>query len=185
MGFSNRFDEAFAHAHHLHRNQIRKGADIPYVSHLMAVCALVVENGGDEDQAIAALLHDAAEDCGGEAALEEIRARFGEGVARIVEDCTDGMTVPKPEWRARKEAYLARLPAKAPRSLLVSAADKVHNAESILWDYRRHGDAVWSRFTAGRDGTIWYYRRLADILGERVPASLGERLAAAVASLPA
>lgn len=152
---SVRFDNALAFASGLHRTQARKGSDTPYIAHLLSVCALVIEHGGTEDQAIAALLHDAVEDQGGQPTLNEIRIRYGDAVAQIVADCTDAWTVPKPIWRERKEAYLRGLPAKAPSSLLVSLADKVHNADSILRDYRAVGDAVWARFPGGgRDGTI-------------------------------
>lgn len=146
---TGRYDEAFRYAHELHSNQKRKGTSIPYISHLMTVSALVIENGGTEDQAIGALLHDAAEDQGGAATLEVVRDRFGDAVAEIVSDCTDAWDEPKPEWRPRKEAYLAKLPAKPPRSLLVSLADKTHNAEAILFDYRVLDDALWDRFNGG------------------------------------
>ncbi len=129
---TGRFDDAFHYAHRLHRSQMRKGTPIPYISHLMTVAALVIEHGGNEDQAIAALLHDAAEDQGGAETLDDIRKRFGDAVAEIVADCTDAWTDPKPDWRPRKEAYLAKLPAKPTPSLLVSLADKTHNAEAIL-----------------------------------------------------
>ncbi len=143
---TSRYDEALCYAHELHRAQTRKGTSIPYISHLMTVSALVLEHGGDEDQAIAALLHDAAEDQGGADTLDDVRRRFGGAVADIVSDCTDAWTEPKPEWRPRKEAYLALLPAKPSKSLLVSLADKTHNAEAILFDYLNLGDALWSRF---------------------------------------
>src|SRR5215831_5244587 len=146
---THRFDEAFQYAHGLHRTQTRKGTTVPYISHLMAVAALVIEHGGDEDQAIAALLHDAAEDQGGLATLGDIERRFGAKVAEIVSDCSDACTEPKPEWRARKKAYLAKLSTKPKCSLLVSLADKVHNAEAILYDYRVLGDRLWARFTGG------------------------------------
>jgi (p)ppGpp synthase/HD superfamily hydrolase len=177
---TKRFDDAFAFAHDLHAAQTRKGTLIPYVSHLMSVSALVIEHGGDEDQAIAALLHDAAEDQGGAETLEVIRQRFGDAVAQIVADCTDAWTEPKPPWRARKEAYVEKLPAKPMKSLLVSLADKTHNAEAILSDYQDLGDALWSRFTGGADGTRWYYRTLADFFGQTTPGRLADRLARAV-----
>ena len=145
---SEKFDDALAYAARLHRQQTRKGSAIPYVAHLLAVCSLVIEHGGSEDQAIAALLHDAAEDQGGETILGEIRARYGPAVAEIVADCTDAWTEPKPAWRPRKEAYLAALPSKPRGSLLVSLADKTHNAGAILGDYRRMGEALWDRFNA-------------------------------------
>jgi hypothetical protein len=130
MPLTTRYDDAFRYAHDLHRMQKRKGTSVPYISHLMVVSALVVEHGGDEDQAIGALLHDAVEDQGGAATLNAIESRFGRLVAEIVSDCTDSWEEPKPDWRLRKEAYLATLPAKPARSLLVSLADKTHNAES-------------------------------------------------------
>jgi (p)ppGpp synthase/HD superfamily hydrolase len=155
-----RFTEAFAYAAALHARQVRKGARVPYLSHLMSVAALVLEDGGDEDEAIAGLLHDAVEDQGGMPTLEEIRRRFGERVARIVLGCTDSDTEPKPPWRGRKELYLAHLPQAEADVRRVSSADKLHNARSILTDYRVVGEAVWSRFTGGKDGTLWYYRSL-------------------------
>jgi (p)ppGpp synthase/HD superfamily hydrolase len=181
MPFSERFDDALLYASRLHRTQIRKGSGIPYVSHLLAVCALVIEHGGSEDQAIAALLHDAAEDQGGEATLSDIRVRYGAAVADIVADCTDAWTEPKPPWRPRKEAYLAALPSKPAASLLVSLADKAHNAGAILGDYQVLGDALWDRFTGGRDGTIWYYRSLSAVFDKVMPGALAEQLSRTVA----
>ena len=158
-----RIDDAFLYAHKLHRDQTRKGKPIAYISHLMTVSAIVIENGGTEDQAIGALLNDAAEDQGGHETLEEIRRLFGDAVAAIVYDCTDAWVEPKPEWRQRKEAYLANLPGKPPSSLLVLLADKVHNAEAILFDYRKLREHLWGRFTGGADGTRWYYGALVDV----------------------
>ena len=179
---TDRFDDAFCYAHRLHRMQTRKGTPIPYISHLMAVAALVVEHDGDEDQAIGALLHDAAEDQGGVETLQDIRMRFGDPVAEIVSDCTDAWSEPKPEWRPRKEAYLAKLPAKPKQSLLVSLADKTHNAEAILFDYRVLGDPLWQRFNGGAEGTRWYYSALADIFSKAMPGRLSDRLSRAVAA---
>lgn len=136
--------------------------------------------GGDEEQAIAALLHDAVEDQGGAPTLELIRQRFGDDVAEIVSDCTDAWTEPKPEWHGRKQAYLANLPTKPARSLLVSLADKAHNAETILSHYRTLGDSVWARFKGGADGTRWYYGALADEFSQIQPGPLSERLTRAV-----
>lgn len=179
---TSQYDHAFSYAHELHRDQTRKGTVIPYVSHLMTVSALVIEHGGDEDQAIAALLHDAAEDQGGQKTLDEIRRRFGDAVAEIVYDCTDAWVEPKPEWRPRKEAYLKILPTKSPRSLLVSLADKVHNAEAILFDYRVLGDGLWQRFNGRAKGTRWYYKGLADVFSQAMPEhGLSHRLSRAVA----
>lgn len=179
---TKRFDEAFAFAHDLHRRQTRKAAGTPYIAHLMSVAALVVEHGGDEDQAIAGLLHDAVEDQGGEETLALVRARFGDGVAAIVVDCTDAWVEPKPAWRPRKEAYLAALPRKPTRSVLVSLADKTHNAEAIAMDFHALGDEVWSRFNGGAEGTRWYYRTLAGIFRAAIPGPLAERHARAVAA---
>lgn len=178
---TKRFDEAFAYAHLLHRDQTRKGTAVPYISHLMSVASLVVEHGGSEDQAIAGLLHDGPEDQGGRETLEEIRSRFGEAVAAIVSDCTDSWVEPKPRWRERKEAYIAVLPGKPVASLLVSLADKTHNAEAILSDYHTLGDSLWDRFTGGADGTRWYYTSICGILQQTMPGPLSDRLARAVA----
>lgn len=175
-----RFDDAFLFAHSLHRTQVRKGTAIPYISYLMTVSALVIEHGGDEDQAIAALLHDGPEDQGGTATLAEIRGRFGERVAAIIADCTDAWVEPKPDWRPRKEAYLAHLPEKPKESLLVSLADKTHNAEAILHDYREIGDALWPRFNGGDTGTRWYYSALAQAFAKIMPGRLANRLCLAV-----
>jgi (p)ppGpp synthase/HD superfamily hydrolase len=185
MMLTNRFDDALQYAHDLHRKQTRKGTLIPYISHLMTVSALVIEHGGDEDQAIGGLLHDAAEDQGGTKTLEIIRQRFGGVVAEIVADCTDAWTDPKPDWRPRKEAYLEKLPAKPVPSLLVSLADKTHNAEAILFDYRILGDALWERFNGGKDGTRWYYSALAHVFSDVMPGRLSDRLSRAVAAFSA
>lgn len=160
-----RFERALVFAHQLHARQLRKGTRIPYISHPMAVASLVLENGGDEDAAIAALLHDAVEDQGGLPTLERIRRKFGQNVATIVDGCTDAYEEPKPPWRPRKKDYLAHL-AKASKAVrLVAAADKLHNARTILSDYRSIGEQVWSRFTAGKAGQPWYYRSLVQALG--------------------
>ena len=174
---TDRFDDALAYASRLHRSQIRKGSEIPYVSHLLAVAAIALENGADEDQAIAALLHDAVEDQGGLVQLEAVRARFGEDVAAMVADCTDAHEEPKPAWHLRKQAYIASLAHKPPRSLAVSLADKTHNAAAINADLRAHGAAVWSRFTGGKGGTLWYYRALANAFREKAPGIAAERFA--------
>ncbi len=181
MPLTARFDDAFRYAHELHRTQLRKGTSIPYIAHLMGVAALAIEHGGDEDQAIAALLHDAPEDQGGLPVLREIERRYGAEVARIVADCTDAWTDPKPDWRPRKAAYLAELPGKPERSLLVSLADKTCNVEAILYDWRAMGDAVWPRFKGGAEGTRWYYGALADFFSQVTPGQLSDRLSRAVA----
>src|SRR5436305_7390897 len=147
MALTSRFEEAITFATQLHAKQLRKGTTIPYIAHLLAVTSIVLENGGNEDEAIAALLHDAIEDQGGAATREEIRHRFGDTVVAIVDGCTDAEVIPKPPWRARKEAYIAHVRQAPPSVRLVSGADKLHNARSILADYRVSGDALWQRFT--------------------------------------
>lgn len=154
---TSRFENALVFAAQLHREQRRKGSNVPYVSHLLAVAALVIEHGGDEDEAIAALLHDAIEDQGGPTARDRILRRFGKRVARIVEGCSDSQTIPKPPWKERKRAYIAGIGEKPASVRLVSAADKLHNARCILSDYRSLGEDVWRRFEGGREGTLWYY----------------------------
>jgi (p)ppGpp synthase/HD superfamily hydrolase len=139
-----------------------QASTIPYIAHLMGVASLVLEAGGDEDLAIAALLHDVVEDCGGAPMLKEVRRRFGRRVAKIVDECTDTDAVPKPPWRARKENYLHRLRLADADTRLVSVADKLNNIRSILTDYREIGESVWARFSGGREGTLWYYRALSD-----------------------
>lgn len=157
---TQRYADGLQLAWELHQGQFRKGTKIPYVSHLIAVSSLALEHGANEDEAIAALLHDAVEDAGGKPTLELIRVQFGQAVADIVEGCTDSYEDPKPDWRLRKEAYLAHL-AQASRSVrLVSASDKLHNARSILSDLRVRGPSLWTRFTAGKEGSLWYYRSL-------------------------
>jgi (p)ppGpp synthase/HD superfamily hydrolase len=164
MPLSNRFDDAFQFASELHREQTRKSSGTPYIAHLMAVAAIALEYGATEDQAIAALLHDAVEDQGGQPVLAEIRARFGDDVARIVDGCTDTDQVHKPSWWPRKERFIERL-AGAPYSVrLVVAADKLHNVQSVVADYRRLHDELWSRFTGGKGGTLWFYRAVSDTL---------------------
>ncbi|MFZ0863648.1 MAG: HD domain-containing protein [Candidatus Sulfotelmatobacter sp.] len=158
-----RFLRAFLFAAEKHSSQTRKASTIPYVAHLMGVASLVLEAGGDEDLAIAALLHDVVEDCGGAHMLKEVRRRFGKRVATIVEGCTDADTDPKPPWRERKETYIRRLKTADADTRLVSAADKLNNVRSILSDYRAIGGSVWSRFNGGREGTLWYYRTLREV----------------------
>lgn len=159
---SGRFDDALAYAARLHAAQLRKGTTVPYVAHLLAVTAIVLEHGGGEDESIAALLHDAVEDQGGASTRAKIRRRFGDTVVAIVDGCTDAETMPKPPWRERKEAYIAHIAGASASVRLVSAADKLHNARSILADHRQLRDALWGRFTGGREGTLWYYRALVD-----------------------
>lgn len=156
---SFRFEFALAYAARFHAAQRRKGTRIPYIAHPLAVASIVLEYGGKEDEAIAALLHDVIEDGGGKRAREEIRQLFGSNVVEIVDGCTDTDEIPKPPWKPRKIAYIARLPQESNSVLLVSAADKLHNSRAILADYRVLGEKLWERFKGGRN-SLWYYREL-------------------------
>lgn len=159
------FQQALLYAAKIHADQTRKDPEeTPYIAHLLGVCSLVLEAQGDDEQAIAALLHDAAEDQGGHGRLAEIREIFGDRVADLVAACTDTFQVPKPEWKARKESYVSSLGDQSTKALLVVCADKLYNARAILRDYRIHGDSVFGRFTGGKSGTLWYYRAIADRL---------------------
>ncbi len=178
-----RFTAALAFASELHGSQVRKGTEIPYVSHLMTVAALVLENGGDEDQAIAAVLHDSVEDQGQFLTLKRIRERFGVRVAEIVDACTDADEYPKPPWDERKQAYIASIKQKSPEAILVSLSDKVHNARSILLDYKYVGENLWGRFKGGREGTLWYYRELVNAFRGRGPSRLFDEFEATVAEI--
>jgi len=188
---TERFAAAFSLAWAVHGTQLRKKTGIPYMSHVMAVCALALENGAGEDVAIAALLHDAVEDShDGAATLARIEADFGPHVSRIVLACSDTVAEPgkpKPPWRARKEAYLRHLDADADADvLLVSACDKVHNASSIVADLRSEGGSVWERFTvADPVAQLWYYTTVAEILRRRLPGALTDALGRSVEELRA
>jgi (p)ppGpp synthase/HD superfamily hydrolase len=176
VSYGEKLEEALGYAARVHRDQVRKGSSVPYVTHLLAVAAIVGENGGTEEEVIAALLHDAPEDQGGEVRLAEIRERFGDEVADIVAGNTDTFEDPKPPWRERKEAYVAHV-AHAPRSVrLVSAADKLHNARSVLADLRSLGEELWPRFNGGKEGTLWYYRALVEAFETAGPNPIVEEL---------
>jgi (p)ppGpp synthase/HD superfamily hydrolase len=162
LGYGEKFEDALIYATQLHREQTRKGSEVPYITHLLAVAAIVGENDGTENEVVAALLHDAPEDRGGKDRLEDIRVRYGDEVAEIVDGCTDTYEDPKPEWRPRKEAYVVHVAEAPPSVRLVSAADKLHNARSILADLHAVGNELWDRFTGGREGTLWYYRALVE-----------------------
>jgi (p)ppGpp synthase/HD superfamily hydrolase len=155
-----RFESALVYATRLHRKQRRKSSEIPYVAHLLGVTALVLEDGGDEDEAIAALLHDAVEDQGGLDTLEDIRMEYGERVAHIVLAISDSYQQPKPPWLDRKKAYIESLENATPAVVRVSLADTVYNARSTLEDLRREGEAAWNKFNGGKEGTLWYYDQL-------------------------
>ena len=178
-----RFERALDLAFELHREQTRKGSGVPYFGHLLGVTSIVIETGGSEDEAIAALLHDAAEDQGGHATLERIRAELGERVAAIVEECSDSFGDPKPPWRERKQAYLEHLQEASGASLHVSLADKLHNMRTIVVDYREVGERLWGRFNAGRDEVLWYYRSLAAAFAKLRPGPLATELSEAVGEL--
>jgi len=160
---TGRFKDALGFAFDLHATQIRKGSGVAYIAHLLSVAGLVIEDGGDEDESIAALLHDAVEDQGGPETLEMIRERYGERVAEIVEGCSDSQGLPKPPWRGRKEAYIAHLRQATPSVRKVSLADKIHNARDILMSHQICGEVVWTRFRGGKEGTLWYYRTLVEV----------------------
>ena len=166
-----RFEEALAYAAHLHATQKRKGGTIPYVSHLLSVTALVLEEGGSEDEAIAALLHDALEDRAHFTSSEEIARRFGTAVAEMVVACSECVGSPKPPWRDRKLAYLEHLRQATPSVRRISLADKLHNIRSLIRDYRQVGEALWARFEGGRNDSLWFYQELLEIFrqGELSP----------------
>ena len=195
---TSRFEEALTYAARAHWDHIRKvtprkddadpahdpAKEIPYVAHLLGVTSLVLEHGGGEDEAIAALLHDAIEDAGGPARREDVRVRFGDEIVRIVEACSDSDGESKPPWEARKRAYIAHLGVSSdPKARLVTACDKLHNARSVLADYRRIGAELWKRFNGGRDGTLWYYRALADEFARGGPAGVADEIGRAVSEL--
>ena len=164
MKLGPRFKDALELAISVHEGQVRKGTSIPYAAHLLAVCSLVLTNGGSEEQAIAALLHDALEDHPEKVSSALIEQRFGPRVMEIVTACTDTPADytggPKPPWRDRKVAYIDHIRSSGPEGSIVSLADKLDNARAIVSDYRQVGDALWSRFSAGKDEQLWYYREL-------------------------
>ena len=162
------FAEALRYTAELHRTQTRKGGDIPYLGHLLSVASLVIEAGGSESQAIAALLHDAAEDQGGELTLAEIGRKFGPEVAEIVAQCSDTFEDPKPPWQERKQRYIDHLGEASEDTILVSLADKLDNARAILRDYREHGDELWQRFSVhDPEKHLWYYSSLLKVYKQR------------------
>jgi GTP pyrophosphokinase len=178
-----RLQKAFRYAAEKHAGQTRKQTAVPYLSHLMAVTSLVLEGGGDEDMAIAALLHDVVEDCGGLPRLREVRKMFGARVAKTVEGCTDSFSDPKLPWIVRKNEYLQRLKHEDAETRLVSASDKLHNVRAVFADYRQDGESIWKRFSGGRDGTLWYYRALSDEFQRRKSNRITRELEIAVLEL--
>jgi (p)ppGpp synthase/HD superfamily hydrolase len=163
LKLTDKFETALVYANRLHANQIRKGDGVPYVAHLLSVTALVLEAGGNENEAIAALLHDAVEDQGGIKTREEIRQLFGNEVVEIVDGCSDCDSYPKPPWEERKKNYLEKLRHCSPSVRRVSLADKLHNARSLLASWQTYGDSIWSQFKAGKKGTLWFYQELLQI----------------------
>ena len=159
---SERFEEALLYAVRTHAHQARKGGTVPYLAHLFGVASLVMEDGGSEDETIAALLHDAAEDQGRQERLDDIRSRFGDQVAELVRECSESLEEPRPPWHQRKAAYVAHLATASPGALRVSIADKIHNGRSMAADHALVGDDLWKRFHAPRDDQAAYYQQLVD-----------------------
>ena len=182
---TDRFESALSFAAQIHQGHSRKRSQVPYLSHLLSVAALVLEDGGGEDEAIAALLHDAIEDQGDRTDLDDLRRRFGDRVAAIVDACSDTDQHPKPPWRGRKEAFIDRMRMAPPNVLRVACADKLHNARSTLADLRREGPAAWDKFGAGRDEQLWYYGTLSQLFEQRIPGPLSGELARTVAAITA
>jgi (p)ppGpp synthase/HD superfamily hydrolase len=181
---TDRFQQALIYAAQVHDGQSRKGGEsIPYLAHLMSVAALVLENGGGEDEAIAALLHDAIEDRGDRTNLEELRLRFGDQVAFIVDACSDTDQLPKPPWQGRKQAYIDRMQTAPVAVLRVACADKVHNARSTLSDLHVYGAATWSKFGSTVEQQLWYYQTLSELFSRRLPGPLSDELARLVAEI--
>ena len=179
---TDRFALAMTYAESLHRGQSRKGSGCPYIAHLLGVASLVMEGGGTEDECIAALLHDAVEDQGGVPTAAEIRRRFGPGVARIVDYCSEpGSKVEA--WIARKESAVRRVSGCGHSALLVLSADKLHNARSLIAAYREVGEDIWECFRGRRDGTLWYYRAMADAIARAGGSPLLGELESAVSAL--
>lgn len=183
MALTARFRDALVFAAQLHAEQTRKqvqlpgAVPVPYVAHLLAVASIVIEHGADEDEAIAALLHDAIEDQGGDSTRQRIQGLFGERVVAIINGCTDAEGNPKPAWEERKRKHVDSVCAADESVRLVTAADKLHNARSVLTDYLRFGELSWARFRGGREGTLWYYRAMVKALCQ-TPSPRLERLLA-------
>jgi (p)ppGpp synthase/HD superfamily hydrolase len=178
-----RFREALVYAARLHASQFRKGTTRPYIGHLLGVTSIVLTHGGDEEEAIAALLHDAVEDQGGRPQLRKIREKFGPRVARIVDGCTDSYVQPKPAWIARKKNYLRHLRRANSSICLVSAADKLYNARETLFDLRNEGKKAWERFKATPKQVLWYYREVEKIVRRKCPPGLVRELDGVVTEL--
>ena len=179
-----RFEDALVYASHVHVGQRRKDSHVPYIAHPLGVAALVLYDGGDEDEAIGALLHDTAEDQGGRERLADVRARFGDRVAQLVEACSDSLDSPKPPWQERKDGFLARLRDETDQGVIrIALADKVDNARSIVRDLEVVGDDVWSRFNAGRDEQLRYHEDLLSIFREKTESPMVGELEALVSEI--
>jgi (p)ppGpp synthase/HD superfamily hydrolase len=180
-----RFADAMAYAWEVHCDQLRKGTTVPYLAHLLGVASLVLGDGGDQDEAIGALLHDAAEDQGGRARLADIERRFGARVALIVEACSDSMDEPRPPWRGRKDSFLRVLLEAPPEVVRVALADKLYNCRTIVADVGAGGAAVWGRFKAGPREQLWYYTQLLAIFRQRSASLMVGQLAFEIEALAA
>jgi len=175
MRLSPQFEKALTYVTKIHGGQMRKKTKIPYIAHLLGVAAIAMEYGANETETIAALLHDAVEDCGGAKRLRDIEQKFGKKVAKIVEGCTDTDETPKPPWLERKKTYVSHVRHAPIPTKLVSASDKLHNVRAILMDYRKEGEKLWSRFNGGKQGALWYYRALVKAFsGKRIRPLLQE-----------
>ncbi|KAF3891299.1 HD domain-containing protein [Tolypothrix bouteillei VB521301] len=183
MKLTERFESALIFATRLHVNQTRKVGGTPYIAHLLSVTALVLEAGGSEDEAIAALLHDSIEDQGGKPMREQILQSFGATVVEIIDGCTEWDTPPKPPWQERKNRYLEKLRHASPSVKLVSIADKLHNARSLLADWQKFGDAIWTEFNGGKEKTLWFYQSLVQVYRETGSNSMIEELERVVQQL--
>jgi (p)ppGpp synthase/HD superfamily hydrolase len=166
MKLSQQFEEALIYATRAHCNQTRTKTGIPYIAHILGVTAIALEYGANETEAIGALLHDTVEDCGGAERLHDIREKFGDDVAKIVDGCTDTDHTPKPPWLERKRAYIEHLKDSDSSTRLVSTSDKLHNTRAIMAELRRHGLEVFERFAGKKEGTLWYYRALVTAFRE-------------------
>lgn len=173
---TQRFEQAFIYANHLHAKQVRKMSGVPYMAHLFSVAALVLEDGGSEDEAIAALLHDAIEDQGGLPTRTAIYEQFGDRVGAIVDGCTEWRTLPKPPWKERKLQYLNNLQQASPEVLRVSLADKLHNLRSLLVDWHWHGDRVWDEFNSSPEEQLWFYQSLVQVYSQSIESRMLDEL---------
>jgi (p)ppGpp synthase/HD superfamily hydrolase len=169
---SPKFEEALVFAVRLHSNQKRKVSNTPFVLHLLNVCAIILEDGGTEDEAIAGLLHDAVEDQGGLETLENIKSNFGEVIAQIVMECSETHLTPKPPWEERKVNSIAKMKNVSGSAIRVILADKIHNVQSIIREYQKYGKPIWDSFKGGREGTIWYYKEVLAVLASRTESHL-------------